>query len=275
MNTKKKSLRAKRAIGIMLLIVLLISMLGTVTAFAATATEVTTAENTISAADLPARQQAAAQAVATMTVYDDTGNVIAGPSIADIINAMHNSSTLNDGVRDAYISALGVSGSTGVTVKDINKQIDQIADLTNITADTNAGAGLMSPELQSLISTLLGAIVIVVLMAVGFFTGLDIMFLEIPLFHSKLENNAMSKGTTGKNGEPKPRCVSDDAIDAYKEAAEIGKNVLIVYLKKRIVAIVAVSIVIFMLLSGNLTGIVKIVLNIISKALEFINGLGA
>ena len=84
-----------------------------------------------------------------------------------------------------------------------------------------------------------------------------------------LEGKAMESGSTAKDGGAKLAIVSNDAYNAYKEATDGNKNVMLTYLKKRIVAYIAVAVVLYMLLSGNLSLIVEIVLKALNGVFDF------
>jgi len=156
---------------------------------------------------------------------------------------------------------------------DTQESIDKINQAVNLSADLNKANGLLSDSLKSLIVTIISALTWLILSAVGLFTAVDVFYLVVPALHTALEEGAEARGRTDKNGNPKPRFVSTDATRAYSEANETGKNVITIYLKKRIVAYIAVAVVVYMLLSGNLSAIIKLVLNLISGGLNTVDEL--
>lgn len=141
--------------------------------------------------------------------------------------------------------------------------INQIKQNMNIHADLNAAAGTLEP-LVEVVNTIVGALATAILILVGLFTAIDVLYLEVPAFHNTMDQKGMEKGTTNKSGGVKHKLISEDASQAYEEASKDGKNPLIIYLKKRIVAYVAVAIVLYMLLSGNLSLIVEVVLKMLN-----------
>lgn len=141
--------------------------------------------------------------------------------------------------------------------------IQNIKDLTNVHADLGAAQQTLEPIIE-MVNTAIGILATAILILVGLFTAVDILYLEVPAFHNSLDQKAMEKGQTNKSGGVKAKIVSEDASQAYQEAQENGKNPMIVYLKKRIVAYVAVAIVLYMLLSGNLSLIVEVVLKMLN-----------
>ena len=141
--------------------------------------------------------------------------------------------------------------------------IEDIKDGLNVKADISAAAGTLAPIIE-IVNTVIGILATAILILVGLFTAIDILYLEVPALHESMDGKAMEKGQSNKSGGVKPKIVSEDASNAYKEATEQGKNVLITYLKKRVVAYVAVAIVLYMLLSGNLSLIVEVVLKMLN-----------
>lgn len=141
--------------------------------------------------------------------------------------------------------------------------INNIKDLTNVHPDLDAAQGTLEPIIE-IVNTVIGILATAILILIGLFTAIDILYLEVPTFHNSMDQKAMEKGQTNKSGGVKAKIVSEDASQAYQEATETGKNVLIVYLKKRIVAYIAVAIVLYMLLSGNLSLIVEVVLKMLN-----------
>ena len=150
---------------------------------------------------------------------------------------------------------------------DALNKIDTITSAIGAEADIEAGTELISPEMREIVATVIGALTIVILTAVGLFTALDIFYLVVPMLHQALDEAGESKGRTDKNGNVKPRFVSTDACKAYRDASENQKNVILTYLKLRLVAYIAVAIVVFLLLTGQLSAIIKFVLKLISGIL--------
>lgn len=152
--------------------------------------------------------------------------------------------------------------------------IQDIKDLTNVHADLSAAQGTLEPIIE-IVNTIIGILATAILILIGLFTAIDILYLEVPAFHASMDQKAMEKGQTNKSGGVKAKIVSEDASQAYQEAQETGKNPMIVYLKKRIVAYVAVAIVLYMLLSGNLSLIVEVVLKMLNGVFGWVEDYSA
>lgn len=167
----------------------------------------------------------------------------------------------------------GILGdAVGSTAEDAAKEIDDITGSLALSANMETGQKLITPKMQELIATFIGGLTIAILTLIGLFTAVDIFYLVVPPLHTALEEGAAAKGQTDKNGNPKPRIVSKDACDAYNEGTENQKNVIITYLKKRIVAYIAVAVVVFLLLTGQMSKIITTVLSLISGVLESVFG---
>lgn len=192
------------------------------------------------------------------------------------INGLSNvdGSSLDVGKNPLSLSV----GATYVLQKTGTQQAkDAIADIKsqmNVHADINSAAGALAPIIE-MVNSIIGILATIILIGIGFFTAVDVLYLEVPALHTSMDDKAMSKGQTGKSGGVKPKIVSEDASQAYKEAQETGKNVLLIYLKKRIVAYIAVAIVLYMLLSGNLSLIVEVVLKMLNGVFGWVEDYSA
>lgn len=152
-------------------------------------------------------------------------------------------------------------------VEKTDDAINQIVDGMNVKADVTKATQSLN-GLTEIVNTVIGVLAVFILTLIGILTAVDILYLEVPALHNSMDTKAMDKGQTNKSGGVKPKIVSEDASQAYSEAMENGKNPMLIYLKKRVVAYIAVAIVLYMLLSGNLALIVKVVL----KALNGVFG---
>lgn len=152
--------------------------------------------------------------------------------------------------------------------------IDNIKDLVNVSPDLGSAQKTLDPLIE-IVNTIIGILATAILILVGLFTAIDVLYLEVPAFHNSMDQKGMEKGQTNKSGGVKHKLISEDASQAYQEATESGKNVLIVYLKKRIVAYIAVAIVLYMLLSGNLSLIVEVVLKMLNGVFGWVEDYSA
>lgn len=196
----------------------------------------------------------------TITVYNNAGGT-------DIQTYYSNAYTLYEqytGVAASYDSARG--------------RLDLLADGMGMQADVGAGVAVMS-GMQGFITMALGVIAYVAIIGMAVFTAFDVCYITMPVVQSKF-NDMGSKGGAGTRGskagggggDRKMALITDDAINAVSEGSENNKNPLGLYLKKRIVSYIAIAIVLYILLSGN----IAVLVNLALKAVEgLINQLGS
>lgn len=133
----------------------------------------------------------------------------------------------------------------------------------------------------SLIKLFSGIIVYFAILGMTLFTGFDLLYITMPAFREILGeevakgNKAVAK--QGKDGEMKMRWVTDEAIFCVQNAAtlESGKSPLATYLGKRAFSFIAVMIIIFILLTGNINLIADVALNFISGIINVLVELGS
>ena len=225
--------------------------------------------------------------------YDPIANGVTDGSIT-INKYVENASTGKDHaatytftIDDSKVVKANITDSTGgpLTVNPFDflqlsgaqqaaDAIDNIKGLTNVHPDLQAAQGTLEPLIE-IVNTIIGVLATAILILIGLFTAIDILYLEVPAFHNSMDQKGMEKGQTNKSGGVKHKLISEDASQAYQEATESGKNVLIVYLKKRIVAYIAVAIVLYMLLSGNLSLIVEVVLKMLNGVFGWVEDYSA
>ena len=149
----------------------------------------------------------------------------------------------------------------------------QIQDQLGLEPDLG-GASDTLKGFVPIINILLGIIVVAVTMGLGVITAFDICYIVFPVFRNKCEDAKVSgqgfmAGGKTANGGTKLRFVSDEAQYAVQHCTiESGKNPLTAYLGKRILAYVFVAIVIFILLTGNITIITNIALKVVSYIMD-------
>lgn len=133
----------------------------------------------------------------------------------------------------------------------------------------------------SLIKLFSGIIVYFAILGMTLFTGFDLLYITMPAFREIL-GEEVAKGNKvvakqGKDGEMKMRWVTDEAVFCVQNAAtlESGKSPLATYLGKRAFSFVAVMIIIFILLTGNINLIADVALNFISGIINVLVELGS
>lgn len=168
-----------------------------------------------------------------------------------------------------HLDTVGASATDPKTVSGAKSELDGMTNALEIGANVNAGQEALK-SVAPLISRVTGIIVIVVLLGMAVFTAFDVAYLVFPVAKQQMDsaarsgNSAVSK-TDSNTGEAKFRFVSDDAVQAYQTATESGGNPLFAYLKKRIISYIAVSIVVFILMTGNIAVIVNFILTMLES----------
>ena len=175
--------------------------------------------------------------------------------------------------EEGLIEAVQKSVNNAATVDDVST----ITDGLNIGADT-AGATALLSGFAPIISLVVGVIVVLVTMGMTLFTAFDIAYIAFPVFRNKCEEQKMN-GTgynvkKDSNGNVSLRFVTDDAQYAVSEGTiENGKSPWGIYFRKRIMSYVLLAIVLFILLTGNISLITNIALNIVAGIRNVLSGL--
>ena len=191
----------------------------------------------------------------------------------DYIVAVYDTSvadSFSQKIKDAKASALR-TGDIDSTKTEITKALDIKANITEAT-DTLSG-------LQPFITTILGVICYIAILAMAVFTSFDVCYITMPVFRGKMESKAAQGGIGTREskatGERKLAVITDDAIQAVEEAANSGKKPMVVYLKKRIASYIAIAVVIYLLMSGNISLLVSLALKAISGVMRQLEKLAA
>lgn len=154
----------------------------------------------------------------------------------------------------------------------VAKDLGQISVTPDIKKANNMLSGFM-PLLNMIVSV----VIVGVTLGMTLFTAFDICYIEFPIFRNKCEDakasgNKMMTRTDSKTGETKLRLVTDEAQYAIQAADTIqsGQNPLVIYFKKRFVAILLLAIVLFILLTGNMSVFSKIALKLVSGIISIV-----
>jgi len=163
------------------------------------------------------------------------------------------------------------TGDIDSTKTEITAALDTKANITE-AADTLSG-------LKPFITTILGVICYIAILAMAVFTSFDVCYITMPVFRGKMESKAAQGGMGTREskatGERKLAVITDDAIQAVEEAANSGKKPMVVYLKKRIGSYIAIAVVIYLLMSGNISLLVSLALKAISGVMRQLEKLAA
>jgi len=167
------------------------------------------------------------------------------------------------------------------TSDNITEQIKGLDGALNIKPDISRATDTVSGFIPML-NFILGIIIAFITTATTIFTGLDICWLVFPVFRGKCENmkqagKGVDKSRTEKSGETKLIFISDEAEYALNaaETTQTGKNPVIIYGRKRAVAIVATTVVLFILCTGNISVVTNIALKAASGIINLIGEIGS
>lgn len=205
----------------------------------------------------------------TKEFTNSSTDAASGSSDDNYINAY---STMNN-----YLRRAGESSTDITTVQGAKSQIDELVENINSRADIAGGADSLK-SVMPLVNTITGIMVVIVLLGMAIFTAFDVAYLVFPVAKQQMDKAGSSGGTMAsktdaKTGEAKFRWVTDDAIQSYTEATESGKHPLTTYLKKRLLSYIAVAVVVFMLMSGNLAVIINFILQMLGSVFEMLGKL--
>lgn len=226
----------------------------------------------------------------TICTVDSNGNVQLASQISEIISK-HS----YGGTESVIIKVPGANSVVVTVTKDGYKElknlarqiydkesthykIQDMADNFNVRADTRK-AGQMLSGLQPIVELLCGVAAYLTVLGMGFFNSMDVLYIAIPIFRDRCESmkqsgNRLMTETDRQTGQPKLRWVSDEAQFAVSQASlQNGKNPWGIYLKNRIWAHIMVAIVIYILLTGNISLIVGIALNAVGGIIDVLSGL--
>lgn len=180
---------------------------------------------------------------------------------------------VNNATANNFITS--ASNDSSIVQGNVNSIIGEVG----LTANTSQATVMMS-GITPIISLFVGIIAWVIVIFLPIMSGLDILYLTVPLFREKADeikssnqgaNNAMVKT---RNGETKVRWISDEAQYAVKFASyEDGKSPLSIYLKKRAWAYILIAIVLFMFLTGNIQILTQIAVKAVSGVMQVLGGL--
>lgn len=165
-----------------------------------------------------------------------------------------------------------------------NNVTDKTQDITSggsggikIEANTGEASNMLSGFVP-VVNIILGVVTVGITLGLALYTAFDICYIVFPVFRNKCEDDKVNGNgrmvKTSNNGETKLRWVSDEAQYVVRNCSiESGKSPLSSYLTKRIGAYVGVTIVLFILLTGNISIITNIVLKFVSGIVDVLQGL--
>lgn len=164
------------------------------------------------------------------------------------------------------INSASIDSKLAASIKGSQATSD-VTDITNglnIGADTNTATQMLS-GVTPIISTFLGLAVLLITVFMTVFSAIDIVYIVFPATRNFLENS---------NSKTKIQIVTDDAQFAVKSASiESGKTPMGTYFGRRVISYIILSIMLFIILTGNISLITNLALKVVSGLLEVITSI--
>ena len=184
-----------------------------------------------------------------------------------------------------YIKASDESSAVNAinSVTSNNAANDRVTDITQgleIQPDTDAAITAMSGFLPFL-EMVLGVMTVLITIGMTIFSAFDICYIAFPVFRNKCEEakqtgqGIMAGKQNKQTGETKLRFVSDDAQYAIVAAdtTQSGKNPFIIYFTKRLISYMVLAVLLFILITGNVTVFTNLAIKLVSGIIELIGDL--
>lgn len=161
----------------------------------------------------------------------------------------------------------------------VGEKLNDITDNITLEANTGAAATMLS-GFQGIIELLVGVVVVLIAFGMTVFTSLDIVYIAFPVFRNKCEdakqsgNQMMTKKSA--NGDVSLRWITDDAQYAITQGTiDSGKSPWTLYFKKRVLSYIFLGIILFILLTGNISIITNIAINVVSGVMDILSELAS
>lgn len=179
-------------------------------------------------------------------------------------------------IEQAITNANTTAAANAGTADDTLQKVSNIDSAMKISADTDKAAVMFS-GVTGAISLLIGIIVVLISLGMTIFSAFDLCYIAFPVFRGKCDeakqnggNNFMTK--QGKGGESKLRWVTDEAQYAViaADTTQSGKNPFVIYFGKRLLSYIVLAVLLFILLSGNITIFTSLAIKIASGVMKVI-----
>lgn len=158
--------------------------------------------------------------------------------------------------------------------KDVSNDLYGMTGGLSVEAKTKEAANTLKDFIPA-INIALGILTVLITLGMAVITSLDVCYIVFPAFRETLgKYNEQREMYSAHNKFKGIRFVSDEAQYVVDKCSVMQNgNPLTEYLKKRIVAYIMVSVILFILLTGNMTVITNIAIKIISYIMAVIASL--
>lgn len=266
----------KRLVSFIIMVCMAISM--SLTAFAATQADVTSAIGAASSAGVSKEKIAEILGSCDLESYDSSYLEIEfdgqkyyyeyGSTALDTIV-----SKLGE-ARGAHEEESAASaGTTQEVKKNISTQLGGLFKPADLTGAATTLASFVGP-----LTLFTGILATVAILGLSLFTACDVIYLSFPIAHAKMDSAGAGSGMMGgstKDGGTKFRLVTDDAMQVYEETSKDGRSPWVPYLKRRGLTFILMAIIIYILLTGKITLIIDISLNLVQGIIDSLSKLAA
>ena len=159
--------------------------------------------------------------------------------------------------------------------EDADKAYDEIE---NMDAGFDAGADLETATkilkpVSGAVSTVVGIAVVLITLLMTLNTAFDIAYIAFPVIRGKMIDSKNSGGGMAKknaDGSTSLRFVTDEAQFAVEQVTtqNNGGNAMAIYFKKRVVSYVLLAVMLFILLTGNISLITNLAVKVVMGLME-------
>lgn len=173
--------------------------------------------------------------------------------------------------------------SSGYKQRTQNISLDEMLNpgqSGNIIQPDTVGAMNSLQGVIPVVNIILGVVCVIITLLLAIYTAFDVCYISFPAFRNTCDEQAGGPGASGVGGSASGRkagvnrFVTDEARWAVEKCSiETGQNPLTAYLKKRVIAYIAVSLILFILLTGNINVITNLAIKIVAYVIDVIRGL--
>jgi len=239
-------------------------------------------------------QKSAAEEYIRQVVKVENGQIVANNSVVRTNVSMRSGGgfdralSLPSGETIYYrSSAEGSIYAQSVRATETDRVGDKVNDITSglgIEANTGAASTILG-GFTPFLELIIGIIVVAITLGMTLFTSMDMAYIAFPTFRNKAETAKQGGGQGGfgagmvkkdSNGESKFRWITDEAVYAVEAGTmDSGQSPWIIYLKKRVAAYIFLSMVLVILLTGNISIITSIAVNVVNGIMNILVDLAA
>lgn len=193
-----------------------------------------------------------------------------------------NPVTLSDGVTVVYynpeqLDALETMANKVANSEKVGEKVNQMTEGFALEADVAAASTMLS-GFKPILQLVIGIIVLLITFGMTLFSSFDVAYIAFPVFRNKCEdykqegNRMMTKKTS--NGGTQLRWVTDEAQYAVQASTtEGGTSPWGIYFKKRVISYIFLAIILFTLVTGNISIITDVALKVVQGIMDVLSSM--